>query len=100
MRSTWSESYRDSKRIRCVDPESRDESLEKAHSQAMEYIQALKTAGREAEVPRHIVESDFATIALHDLDGGTSITFPLAQFHKHVSKFGFIPGYKQQRLNP
>ena len=74
---------------------SRGKPLDKAHSQAMEYIQGLKNANRDPEIPQYVVVSDFAKIALHDLDEGTSIEFALEDLYKHVHEFAFIPGYKQ-----
>lgn len=74
--------------------------LNKAHTQAMEYIQDLQREGRGVEVPRYLVISDFARIALHDLEEGTSHEFPLAEFHKNVKAFSFIPGYKQHSFEP
>ncbi len=52
---------------------SRGKPLDKAHAQAMEYIQGLKNANRDPEIPQYVVVSDFAKIALHDLDEGTSV---------------------------
>lgn len=83
-----------------VEHKSRGESLDKAKSQAMDYIQALKTAGRDAEIPQYVLVSDFATIALHDLDADTSVEFPLADLKAHVHRFAFIPGYKTHSLTP
>ena len=77
---------------------SRGKPLDKAHSQAMEYIQGLKNEKRDAEIPRYVAVSDFAKIALHDLDEGTSAEFPLSEFYHHVDKFAFIPGYTQHKL--
>ncbi len=77
---------------------SRGKPLDKAHSQAMEYIQGLKNEKRDAEIPRYVAVSDFARIALHDLDEGTSAEFPVSEFHHHVDKFAFIPGYTQHKL--
>jgi hypothetical protein len=74
--------------------------LNKAHTQAMEYIQDLQREGRGEEVPRYLVISDFAKIALHDLEDGTTNEFPLAEFHKNVKDFAFIPGYKQHSFEP
>lgn len=79
---------------------SRGKDLGKAHSQAMEYIQDLQRDGRGDEVPRYIVVSDFARIALHDIENDTTVEFPLAEFHRNVHHFGFIPGYKQHTLEP
>lgn len=86
------------KGVLLVEHKSRGKSLEKASSQAMDYIQGLITTDRRDECPRYVIMSDFERIALHDLEGGTSETFPLAEFHKHISAFGFIPGYKQHKL--
>jgi hypothetical protein len=74
--------------------------LDKAHTQAIEYVQALRNEGRQDDIPRYIVVSDFATLALYDLDEGTEDRFPLTDLPKHVQKFAFIPGYKQHRLEP
>lgn len=77
---------------------SRGKDLNKAHSQAMDYIQSLEREGRYDEVPRYVMVSDFARIALHDLEENVTIEFPLGEFYQHVNHFGFIPGYKQHKL--
>jgi hypothetical protein len=78
----------------------------------MAYIRGLKDTGRDREIPRWLIVSDFARIALHDLEPEQdpdapllkrlppSIDFPLADLHKHVRHFAFIAGYTQHRLNP
>src|ERR1041385_7643128 len=38
-----------------VEHKSRGEKLDKAESQAMDYIQALKTEGRDEEIPRYVI---------------------------------------------
>jgi hypothetical protein len=82
-----------------VEHKSRDKSLDKANSQAMEYLRGLKDAGRDEEIPRYIVLSDFARIALYDLEEEQEpIKFPLRDLYKHVHAFAFIPGYKQHKL--
>jgi type I restriction-modification system DNA methylase subunit len=82
-----------------VEHKSRGKSLEKAESQAMEYIHGLKNAARDDEIPRYVVVSDFANIALHDLEDGATFQFSLADLHRHVDKFAFIPGYQQHKLD-
>ena len=85
--------------------------LSKAESQAFRYIQDLVREGRVNEIPRYVIVSDFARIALHDLepedqrvlpllDKGrvVSIEFPLAELHKHIHLFAFIPGYKEHKF--
>lgn len=82
-----------------VEHKSRGKSLAKAESQAMEYIRGLKDAGRDDEIPRYIVVSDFHWIYLHDLDDGTTSELEVANLHHWVQKFAFIPGYKQHQLD-
>jgi len=91
-----------------VEHKSFGEDLGKAKAQAFNYIQDLANEGRHSEIPRYIIVSDFARIALHDLEPedqrdlplfdkrrGTTIEFPLAELHRHIHAFAFIPGYKQ-----
>ena len=78
---------------------SRGKSLGKAHLQAMDYVQALITEGRQKETPRYIVVSDFAKFALYDLEDETqNVEFPLSEFDQYVDYFAFIPGYKIHKL--
>jgi hypothetical protein len=79
---------------------SRGEDLGKAHSQAIQYIADLVNEGRIAEAPRYIIVSDFARIALHDLEADRSVEFPLGELHRHVQRFGFIAGYEYRTLDP
>ena len=92
-----------------VEHKSLGKDLGKAQSQAFEYIGDLISEGRQDEVPRYVIVSDFARIALHDLEPDDplspplagnvkSIEFPLADFHLHIHEFAFIPGYKQHRF--
>jgi hypothetical protein len=90
---------------------SAGQPLDKAHTQAMDYIQSLTRAGKHKEVPRYVAVSDFRRIALFDLEDETesdepsleietngSIEFALEDFHKYVDYFAFIPGYKIHKL--
>ena len=95
-----------------VEHKSAGEDLDKAHAQGMDYIRGLIDSGREREVPRWLIVSDFQRIALHDLEPEEdpdlplfkrlppSIEFPLSDLHKHIRRFAFIPGYKQHKLDP
>ena len=95
-----------------IEHKSAGQDLDKAHAQGMEYIRGLVDSGREKEVPRWLIVSDFKRIALHDLEPEQdpdlphskrvppSIEFPLQDLHKHIRRFAFIPGYKQHKLNP
>jgi hypothetical protein len=84
--------------ILLVEHKSRGKPLDKATSQAMEYIHGLKNAGRDDDIPQYVIVSDFATIAIHDLDEDATASFALGEFHQHVDQFAFIPGYKQHKL--
>jgi len=79
---------------------SRGQSLDKAESQAMTYIRALKDEDRDHETPKYLVVSDFARIAIHDLDADRSVQFAIEDFHEHIHEFAFIPGYKREVTDP
>ncbi len=92
-----------------VEHKSRGKDLGGAESQAIRYIHNLASSGRHDEVPRYIIVSDFARIALLDLEPeeqqslpllgkGKTIEFPLADLHHHIHDFAFIPGYKTHRF--
>jgi hypothetical protein len=98
--------------ILLVEHKSFGEDLRKAETQAFQYIRDLANdPARRDEIPRYIIVSDFARIALHDLEPeeqrdlplfdkkrGVTHEFPLADFHRHVQHFAFIPGYQQHTL--
>lgn len=94
-----------------IEHKSAGANLGKAESQAFRYIHDLAREGRTKEIPRYVIVSDFTRIALHDLEPEdqrglplfdsirvSTIEFPLAEFHKHIHSFAFIPGYKQHRF--
>jgi hypothetical protein len=95
-----------------VEHKSAGADLGKAHAQGMDYIRGLKDTGRDREIPRWLIVSDFNRIALHDLEPEQdpdapllqrlppSVEFTLADFHKCIRHFAFIAGYTQHRLNP
>jgi hypothetical protein len=98
-------------RVLLVEHKSLGKDLGKAESQAFRYIQDLVRAGRNNEIPRYVIVSDFARIALHDLepddqrvlpllDTGRvhTVEFPLADFHKYIHNFAFVPGYQQHKF--
>ncbi|HUY14883.1 MAG TPA: DNA methyltransferase [Terriglobia bacterium] len=94
-----------------VEHKSRGKDLSKAESQAFRYLQDLAREGRIEEIARYVIVSDFARVALHDLEPEdqrhlplfgnwrvASVEFPLADFHKWIHAFAFIPGYKQHKF--
>jgi len=82
------------KGVLLAEHKSRGKSLALAHLQAIDYVQQLKNQGRDDELPRYIVVSDFARIALYDLEDSKSWHFELANLHQQIHRFAFIPGYK------
>ncbi len=98
-------------KIVLVEHKSLGKDLGKAESQAFRYIQDLAREGRVNEIPRYVIVSDFARIALHDLEPEeqlnlplfnnrrvATIEFPLAEFHTHIQDFAFIAGYQQHKF--
>ncbi len=94
-----------------VEHKSLGGDLGKAESQAFRYIQDLARQGRQNEIPRYVIVSDFARIALHDLEPEdqrvlplfdasrvVSTDFSLSEFHKHIHLFAFVAGYKQHKF--
>jgi hypothetical protein len=92
-----------------VEHKTAGKDLSQAESQALRYIQDLaRDPERQKDVPRYIIVSDFNRIALHDLEPEerrdlprfdkrriATVEFTLADFHRHIQSFAFIPGYKQ-----
>ncbi len=95
-----------------VEHKSLGGDLGKAHAQGMDYIRGLKDSGREKEIPRWLMVSDFNRIALHDLEPEDdpdapllqrlppTVEFPLADLHQFIRHFAFIAGYTHHKLNP
>lgn len=82
-----------------VEHKSRGEDLDRAAGQARDYFAGL----RDADLPRHVIVSDFARIRLYDLDEGTRQEFPLRDLPRRIGLFGFISGYETRSfgtLNP
>ncbi|MGD0730806.1 MAG: DNA methyltransferase [Terracidiphilus sp.] len=97
--------------IALVEHKSLGKDLGKAESQAFRYIQDLAREGRTDEIPRYVIISDFARIALHDLEPEEQLNLPLfngirvktiefslSQLHDYIHAFAFIPGYKQHKF--
>ncbi len=89
---------------------SAGKSLDKAASQAFQYIQELAAQNRHEEIPRYVVVSDFASLVLYDLEPEETAGLPvfegrpmerhdfaLADFHRHIRLFAFLAGYTTQR---
>ena len=68
-----------------VEHKSRGRDLGAAESQAFAYVRHLVSEGRQDDVPRFIIVSDFARIALHDLDEEIVVAADLAVLLQHLS---------------
>jgi restriction-modification enzyme MmeI-like protein len=77
-----------------VEHKSRGEDLDAAYEQALDYFPGLA----EEELPKYVLVSDFARFRLYDLGESTDIEFPLRDLYKHTDRFGFILGWKKQRI--
>jgi hypothetical protein len=81
---------------------SAGQNLEKAHSQAFQYIQELIIQNRHDEVPRYVILSDFNRLVLYDLEpeegDSERIEFYLCDLHRHIKHFGFFIGQKTHKF--
>ncbi len=75
-----------------IEMKSRGKNLDKAFTQAKEYIHGLK----EYELPKYILVSDFEIFRLFDTESGETVEFKLSELVKNVKHFGFIAGYQKR----
>lgn len=71
---------------------SRGQNLDKATSQAFEYLENLP----DADLPKAVIISDFAKFRLFDLETKEEIEFPLEDLPNKIQLFGFISGYQKR----
>lgn len=83
------------KAVLLAEHKSAGKDLDKAASQAFDYIQSLARENRHDEIPRYVILSDFRRFVLFDLETDAKHEFPLGELYKNVDKLAFIPGYKQ-----
>lgn len=83
---------------------SRGQDLSKAATQAIGYVQSLTREGRDRELPRYIIVSDFARIVLHDLEAADpqneSVAFAVEELHEHIRLFDFLNGIQSRPVDP
>jgi hypothetical protein len=77
-------------KVLIAEHKSRGKNLDRAFGQAIDYFPGLPPS----EFPQYVVVSDFARIRLTNLETDEEVEFALKDFHKHVTSFGFIAGYK------
>jgi hypothetical protein len=68
--------------------------LDAAFQQATDYFEGLS----DRELPRYVVVSDFRRFALYDLEEGAVWRLTLKEFPQKVHLFGFIAGYRRQKV--
>lgn len=77
--------------VMLAEHKSTGQNLDAAYDQALDYFAGLK----DAELPRHVVVSDFHRLRVVDLNSDVPpLEFPLADLHRHIGRFGFISGYQ------
>lgn len=75
-----------------VEMKSRGKNLDKAFTQAKDYIHGIK----EHELPKYILVSDFYHFRLFDTEDNTTNEFTLPELVKNVQHFGAIAGYQKK----
>lgn len=69
-----------------IEMKSRGKSLDKAKSQAYQYVMKLK----DEDIPKYVMLCDFETIHLFDLDGNNDIQFLVSDLPQYVETFNFL----------
>jgi hypothetical protein len=80
-----------------IEMKSKGKNLDKAFTQAKDYLHGLK----QHELPKYILISDFENFRLYDLEDNTEPGITIAEFKlkdlvKNVQHFGFILGYSKK----
>lgn len=82
------------KGIVLAEHKSAGENLDKATSQAFEYVEGLP----ESERPQFVLISDFQRFRLFDLDAGAEYSFALSELPDKIGLFSFISGYQKREF--
>lgn len=75
-----------------VEHKSRGQNLDKATSQAFEYLEQLP----EIELPKCVIISDFGDFRLFELETDEEHAFTLEELPDKIHLFGFISGYTKR----
>jgi 23S rRNA A1618 N6-methylase RlmF len=75
-----------------IEMKSRGKSLDKAFTQAKDYLHGLK----QHELPKYILISDFENFRLYDLEEDKTVDFKLNDLVNNVQHFGYILGYQKK----
>jgi len=77
-----------------VEHKSKGKNLDKAYTQALDYVPGLK----EDELPKFVLVSDFYIFRLYNLQDDISYQFTIDELYKNVNLFSFILGYSTQKI--
>ena len=80
------------KGVLLAEHKSRGQNLDKATSQAFDYLENLP----DDELPKAVIISDFARFRLFDLETGEEIEFPIKELPERINLFGFVSGYEKR----
>jgi len=75
-----------------IEMKSRGKNLDKAFTQAKDYLHGLK----QHELPKYILISDFENFRLYDLEEDKIVAFKLNELVNNVQNFGYILGYTKK----
>jgi hypothetical protein len=78
------------KGVLLVEMKSRGKDLDRAYTQARDYLHGLP----DHELPSHILISDFQSFRLYDLVADQVVEFLLSDLYLNVKHFGFLIGYQ------
>lgn len=71
---------------------SRGQNLDKATSQAFEYLETIS----DSDLPQYVIISDFGSFRLFELETGEEHSFTLEELPDRIHLFGFISGYTKR----
>jgi hypothetical protein len=75
-----------------IEMKSRGKNLDKAYTQAKDYLHGLK----QHELPKYILISDFEFFRLYDLEEDKVVEFKLSELVNNVQHFGYLLGYQKK----
>jgi type I restriction-modification system DNA methylase subunit len=75
-----------------IEMKSRGKNLDKAYTQAKDYLHGLK----QHELPKYILISDFDYFRLYDLEEDKLVEFRLNELVNNVQHFGYLLGYQKK----
>lgn len=80
-----------------IEMKSEGGDLEKAERQALDYLNGLS----DAEMPSHVLTSDFKNFRLLSINGGAQdvVEWNLSEFKQHADALSFLAGYGERHVS-